>query len=107
MEYKIKRRRKHPKTTKTGTGIPATEAAKTFGRLVDRVREAGATYIIERHGRPVAQIGPIAPSRIFTVRDFADMITTLPPADEEFLHAVEEAVAMFNEPRVPENPWER
>ena len=37
--------------------IAATDAAKNFGHLVDRVRETRATYVIERHGRPVAQIG--------------------------------------------------
>jgi len=32
--------------------VPATEAAKSFGRLVDRVREEHATIVIERGGKP-------------------------------------------------------
>ena len=101
-KYRISGRKERDRRTR----IAATDAAKNFGRLVDRVREEGATYVIERGGKPVAQIGPVAP-RVTTVTEFIEFIKHLPPADEEYLGAVEEAVAMFNEPRVPENPWER
>ena len=86
--------------------IAATEAAKTFGRLVDRVREERATYIIERSGKPVAQIGPIEP-KVATMRDLAEFFRTAPRLDEETLRYIEEGMAMFNRPRVPKNPWER
>jgi antitoxin (DNA-binding transcriptional repressor) of toxin-antitoxin stability system len=86
--------------------IAATEAAKTFGRLVDRVREERATYIIERSGKPVAQIGPVEP-KIATMRDLVAFLRDMPRADEDYLRAVEEGMAMFNKPRVPKNPWER
>src|SRR5437667_12703042 len=86
--------------------IAATEAAKTFGRLVNRVREERATYVIERGGTPVAQIGPVEP-KIATMRDFVAFVRDRPRADEEYLRAVEAGMAMFNKPRVPENPWER
>jgi antitoxin (DNA-binding transcriptional repressor) of toxin-antitoxin stability system len=101
-QYKIHTRKERDRRAR----IAATDAAKNFGRLVDRVREEGATYVIERGGKPVAQIGPVEP-RVTTVADFVEFVRHLPPADEEYLQAVEEAVAMFNEPRVPENPWER
>jgi hypothetical protein len=32
--------------------VSATDAAKNFGRLVNRVREERATYIVERGGTP-------------------------------------------------------
>jgi hypothetical protein len=86
--------------------IAATEAAKTFGRLVNRVREERATYIIERGGTPVAQIGPVEP-KVATMRDLVAFLREMPRADEEYVRAVEEGMAMFNKPRVPENPWER
>ena len=89
-----------------GNHIAATKAAKTFGRLVDRVREERATYIIERGGRPVAQIGPVEP-KIATMRDLVAFLRDMPRADEEYLRAVEKGMAMFNKPRVPKNPWER
>jgi len=87
--------------------IAATDAAKNFGRLVDRVREEGATYVIERHGRPIAQIGPVTASPRKTLRAFVDAMRTLPKLDEETLRYIEQAAAKHNRPAVPRNPWER
>ena len=93
---------------KTGPeSIAATDAAKNFGRLVDRVREEGAIYIIERHGRPMAQIGPVAPARTKTLRAFVKAMRTAPKLDEETLRYIEDGVATHNRPAVPRNPWER
>ena len=86
--------------------ITATDAAKNFGRLVNRVSEERVTYTVERGGRPVARISPIdAP--FSTIRDFKAWIHNHPVVDEEYLKAVEEAVARHNTPRVRRNPWER
>jgi prevent-host-death family protein len=87
--------------------IAATDAAKNFGRLVDRVREEGATYVIERHGRPMAQIGPVKPVRRKTLRDLVDAMRTAPKLDEETLRYIEQGIKMLNRPEVPRNPWER
>jgi antitoxin (DNA-binding transcriptional repressor) of toxin-antitoxin stability system len=84
--------------------ISATEAAKTFGRLVDRVREERAIYIVERGGKPVAQIGPVSEGRC-TLADFVELLRTLGPVDEEYLRAVEAGVRRGNKPAVPRNPW--
>ena len=86
--------------------VGATEAAKTFGRLVDRVREERATYVIERGGKAVAQIGPVD-HKTFTVADFEDFIRTAPRADDAYATAVEAAVRRHNKPRVRRNPWAR
>ena len=94
------------KIGKTRT-IPATDAAKNFGRLVDRVREEGATYVIERHGRAVAQIGPVRVARHQTLGDLVAAIAAAPSLDEETLRYIEEGIAMLNRPDVPTNPWER
>ena len=45
--------------------VTATDAAKNFGAIVDRVREDRAVYVVERGGTPVAQIGPVQ-HRTFT-----------------------------------------
>lgn len=89
-----------------GSRVSATDAAKTFGRLVDRVREERATYIVERGGTPVARIGPIE-QRACTVADFKALIAGAPRVDEEYLEAVEAAIARHNRPRVRRNPWGR
>ena len=96
--YRYRRRRP--------TTVPATEAAKSFGRLVDRVREERATYVIERGGTPVAQIAPLA-DRSFTLGALKALIAALPRADDEYLASLERATARRNRPRVRRNPWAR
>ena len=86
--------------------VPATEAAKGFGALVNRVREERATYIIERGGVPVAQIGPVERA-VFTMADFKALAADLPAPDEEYRRAVEASVRRHNRPRTRRNPWER
>jgi antitoxin (DNA-binding transcriptional repressor) of toxin-antitoxin stability system len=86
--------------------VSATEAAKNFGRLVDRVREEQAVYVIERGGAPVAQIGPVAAAS-FTVGQLKALVEALSPVDSDYVRAVGRAVARHNRPRVRRNPWER
>ena len=87
--------------------IPATTAAKNFGTLVDRVRDHGTTFLIERHGRPVAQIGPVDAVPKATLRGLAAYLKAAPRIDEQTLRFVEQGIEAANRPRVPENPWER
>jgi prevent-host-death family protein len=104
MVYKIKSKKARKAASES---IAATDAAKNFGDLVDRVREEGATYIIERHGRPVAQIGPVQTAERKTIRDLIDAIEAAPKLDEEVLRHIEEGIEIFNKPEVPKNAWER
>lgn len=97
--------RKYPRRG-PGARVSATEAAKNFGRLVDRVREERVTYVVERGGTAVARIAPIDRTS-FTLADFKALITSVPSADEDYLKAVEEAAARHNKPRQRRNPWER
>ena len=103
MVYKIQRK----KARAAPESIAATDAAKNFGGLVDRVREEGATYVIERHGRPVAQIGPVKTEEPKTLRDLVEYLNVAPKLDEEVLRYIEEGIAISNRPEVPPNPWER
>ena len=102
-EYRIKSKRTR---VAASNRISATLAAKNFGRLVDRVREEGATYVIERGGTPVAQIGPVE-RRTSTIADLIEFARTAPHVDEENLRDVEAAVKRHNKPRVPKDPWAR
>lgn len=92
------------KRAKPARTVSASEAAKNFGALVDRVREERAEYIIERAGRPVAKIGPVAAERC-TLRELVDWIAGREPLDSAYLAGVERAVVSFNEPQVPGPPW--
>jgi antitoxin (DNA-binding transcriptional repressor) of toxin-antitoxin stability system len=89
-----------------GSRVSATEAAKNFGRLVDRVREERAVYTIERGGKAVAQITPVE-REAFTLAELKTLLASLPGADEAYLHAVEGATTARNRPRTRRNPWAR
>ena len=39
--------------------ISATEAARNFADVLDRVEQTGETFVVERHGRTVAQISAV------------------------------------------------
>jgi antitoxin (DNA-binding transcriptional repressor) of toxin-antitoxin stability system len=91
---------------RTGSRVSATEAAKNFGRLVDRVREERATYTIERGGKAVARITPVD-RQLFTLADLKLLVAALPRAEEAYLDAVERAASARNRPRTRGNPWAR
>jgi prevent-host-death family protein len=40
--------------------VSATEAARKFSDLLDQVERDDETFVIERRGRPVASISPVA-----------------------------------------------
>ncbi len=84
--------------------VTATYAAKNLGSLIDRVREEGETYVVERGGTPVAEIRPAA--RPFTGKDLLALFESGPRADEEYLRAIEEGIALMNREEVPANRWE-
>jgi prevent-host-death family protein len=86
--------------------VTATEAAKNFGELVNRVRETGATYVVERGGTPVVQVSPVN-NRRCRLSDLAAALEAQPGADRELLAAIERGVKGANRPRVPRDPWAR
>jgi prevent-host-death family protein len=104
MTYRIRRKKERVAASES---VAATDAAKNFGRLVDRVREEGVTYVIERHGRPVAQIGPVKLAEPKTLRGLVEFMRTAPKLDEETLRYIEEGIEIYNRPEVPKNRWER
>src|SRR4030095_16988951 len=83
--------------------ISATEAARSFSELLDRVCYRGETFVIERGGEPVCEISHVKPMR-FTGADFLTLLHSLPKPDPAFWNAVETATRQ--EPAVPESPWE-
>jgi prevent-host-death family protein len=49
--------------------LTATEAARRFSDLLDRVEQDGETFVVERRGRAVASIQPAATVTGRTVKD--------------------------------------
>jgi len=88
------------------SGIPATEAAKNFGRLVDRVRDEQEVYLIERGGTPVAQIGPVERrAGAVTMTQFKALVEHLAHPGDEYRDHVQRVVAKHNRPQPRRNPW--
>jgi hypothetical protein len=85
--------------------VAATEAAKTFGGIVRRVREEAATYVVERGGVPVAEIRPVLDRRA-TVADLVDLLHSRGrPLNGRFGRAVGEGVRRLNRRARPVDPW--
>jgi len=88
------------------TVISATEAAKNFGEVADRVREAGVAYVVERKGRPIVRIAPVADARC-TLHDLARWIADREPVPAEYASVVRGHVKASNRPKVPTARWPR
>ncbi len=69
--------------------VAATEAAKGFGALVDRVRETRQVFQVESRGQVVAEIGPARMA--FTVADLRALLNRGPRAPGDLIDAVEAA----------------
>ena len=83
--------------------ITATELARNLRAVLDRVRESGEAYIVERGGQPVVQVSP-TPGVQTARQALADLYRSLPPeAAEGWLDdARRGGKALDDEPR---DPW--
>jgi prevent-host-death family protein len=71
--------------------ISATEAARRFSEVVNRVRYRNETFVVKRGGEPVCEIVPVR-TKTFTGRDFVGSLRSIPHPGKEYLDAVEEHV---------------
>jgi antitoxin (DNA-binding transcriptional repressor) of toxin-antitoxin stability system len=75
--------------SKTATTITATQLAWSLSDVLNRVRYQGERFTIERNGEVVAVLGPTEAVSERTVRDFVQFVQSLPPADPDYLDALE------------------
>ena len=73
------------------TRVSATEAARKFSAILNRVAYKGESFVVERAGRPVCEITPARPVK-FTGADFAALMRSLPRPDKAYLDAVDEII---------------
>lgn len=83
--------------------LTATEAARNFSDLVNRVLYRGEVFVIERGGQPVCRIVPARPAK-FTLRDLAHLLRTLPKPDPGYWDVIEDSNR--KQPAPPKSPWE-
>jgi hypothetical protein len=84
--------------------ITATVAARRFSAIVNRVCFHGETFVVERAGSAVCEIGPAKAGR-FSLGELDDLLRSLPPVDADYWQAVRDAAK--RQPSMPGDPWER
>jgi len=87
------------------TKVSATEAARTFSDLLNRIRDRGEEFVVERGGEPICRMVPAAPSRTLTMRQLADLLRELSAPDRG--HATDVRSAAHHQGRLPRSPWGR
>jgi prevent-host-death family protein len=84
--------------------ILATEAARRFSEVVNRVRYRNESFVVKRGGEPVCEIVPVR-AKTFTGRDSVKLLRTLPHPDKEYLGTVEKHVR--NQPKAEKSKQRR
>ena len=62
--------------------ISATEASRSFSRVLDQAEHGGESFIIERNGRAIAELRPAPKSS--TVGDLIEFLRDVPLPDSDF-----------------------
>ncbi len=85
--------------------ITATEAARQFSDILNRVKYRGDEFIVERGGEAICRISPAGATSSFTLGDFVQLMESLEPVDPEFARDVQEIVR--SQPvEVPRSRWD-
>jgi len=84
--------------------ISATDAARRFSEVVNRVRYRNETFIVKRGGEPVCEIVPVC-TAAFTGRELVELLRSLPHPDKDYLDAVEQHVR--KQPSAEKSKWPR
>jgi len=81
--------------------ISSTEAARTLGDCLARVKHRGDRFVITRNNRPVAELGPVSDLRQGTLGELWTAMREV-RADEEFAADLERVNSADS---VMDNPW--
>lgn len=87
------------------SSVSATEAARTFSDLLNRIRYRGEEFVVERNGEAVCRMVPAAPTMRLTLAELISLLQALPKPDAAFASAVRRAARAPR--RLPRSPWER
>ena len=84
--------------------ISATDAARTFSDLLNRVQYRGETVVVERGGRPICEIMPAMPLR-FTLTELVALLRSAPKPDAGYWDTLEKITR--HQPLAEPSPWAR
>jgi len=89
--------------------IAATQAARSFSELLNRVKFKGEKFIVERGGKPIAQIKPIRTAEeVQPLKVLMLLLEKLPKLGDELeSFAADLDILTANQPPLPEDgQWE-
>jgi antitoxin (DNA-binding transcriptional repressor) of toxin-antitoxin stability system len=86
------------------TRVTATEAARKFSEILNRVAYKGETFIAERSGRPICEISPTEKEGVST-QELVEILRSSPRPDKGYFKILEKITR--NQPPVAPSPWER
>jgi antitoxin (DNA-binding transcriptional repressor) of toxin-antitoxin stability system len=87
------------------TRVSATQAARTFSDLLNRIRYRGEEFVVERAGEPVCRMTPAGPMKRVSWRDLVLLLREAPRPDAGYGADVQHAVRSQGRP--PRSPWGR
>lgn len=99
-----KRLRRRVATPTAARRVSATDAARSFSDLLNRVQYRGETVVVERGGAPVCEITPAKPL-VFSLAELAAFLRTGAKADRAYWDLIEKITR--HQPLVDPSPWER
>jgi prevent-host-death family protein len=82
--------------------ISATEAARKFSDILNRVRYGGEEFVVKRGRDVVCRIIPDRPPKR-TLADFVHLLHSLPKPDEGYWKTIDDIVK--HQPSLPDSPW--
>ena len=84
--------------------ISATQAVREFSDLLNRIKFKGEHYVIERSGKPVAQMRPVKEmSETRTLKELKYLLRELPGLDDELNDFAADVEAMWKDQPFPPN----
>ena len=83
--------------------VTATEAARNFSELLNRVRYERETFVILRGGEEIGQLAPVEPLSGITFRELIAVLDRVEKPDEQFADDLEKIQA--EQPLAGESPW--
>jgi prevent-host-death family protein len=82
--------------------VSATEAARRFSDILNRIAYRGEVFVVERGGKPVCRIQPASPAAC-RISELARLFESLPRPDEAFSADLERI--RREQPATPEPRW--
>jgi antitoxin (DNA-binding transcriptional repressor) of toxin-antitoxin stability system len=84
--------------------ITATEAARSFSDILNRIRYGNESFVVTRGGSPVCRMVPVDDQPMATVNDLLDYLEDAGRPDERFAGDLEAIQA--SQPKLPPSPWD-